>query len=123
MKKIIYSFILFLFIGYAHGQSVDQRLKLRFSDAEITQMMQENLQQYNMLVYAIDHGMYVTAKPSSKSENLDKEIVYDLQSQKNFLELGFEILNRNQYFPISGSDKMLVLKSEWVLLNEMKNKK
>jgi hypothetical protein len=76
-----------------------------------------------MLVHALDNGMYVTSRPAGKSEALDREIVFDLGTPKNFVEMGFEILNRNQYFPITGTDKMLVLKSEWVLLNELKNKK
>ena len=45
----------------------------------------------------------------------------DIKPENNptFDDLGLDIINSNQYFKIEGTDKMLVVKSIWVLDNEL----
>jgi hypothetical protein len=76
-----------------------------------------------MLVYALDHAYYITVRPSGKTEGIEQERALVIGNDSNFISLGLDILNRNQYIPLSGTDKMLVVKSEWVLMNELKTKK
>ena len=40
----------------------------------------------------------------------------------NFIDLGLEIQGQNQYFQISGDDRLLVIKSKVVLNYEMQKK-
>ena len=86
-------------------------------------MQKENPEQLRMLNYALDNAFYVIDFPKEKKNELQKTITYDLKKKASFIELGLTIQKENQYFKINGSDKVLVLKSEWLLLNELNTKK
>ena len=78
---------------------------------------------YTMYVYAIDHACYVTDLPSGKLSDLNGTIEVDMNKPLNFIELGLDIKTSNQYLKITGTDKMLVVKSVYVLENELQTKK
>ncbi len=109
--------------GRLSAQNIDSRLLQRYSETDLAVLRNETPEKYNLLVYALDHALYTTALPSGKIEGLDTPRSLQYGETTNFLDLGLEILTRNQYIPLLGTDKMLVVKSEWVLLNEMKTKK
>jgi hypothetical protein len=123
---MIKPFILLLTLscfGTLVAQSIDNRLLQRYSEAELVLIKNDNPEKYAMLEYALDHAYYITARPSGKTEGIEEERTIVISENTNFISLGLDILNRNQYIPISGTDKMLVVKSEWVLMNELKTKK
>lgn len=99
------------------GQSADQRLFDHFSEEELSTLMKDNPSEIRILNYALDNGLYVTDHASSKA--IVPSIEVDPDNLPNFLELGLMISDQNQYFNIKGQDKMLVLKSRWVLNNEL----
>lgn len=101
------------------AQDADPRLSSRYSKEELLQMMEKDPQQYKLLVYACDHACYITDLPNGKSSELSGTLNVDLSKPLDFIALGLEIKNVNQYFRINGTDKMLVVKSEWVLNNEL----
>ena len=76
-----------------------------------------------MYVYAVDKACYVSDLPKGKEAKLDGAINVDISKPLNFIDLGLDIKSVNQYFKINGTDKMLVVKSEFVLNNELKNNK
>ena len=86
-------------------------------------MIQDNPAQYNVLVYALDHACYVIDKPVEKDLSGFTTIPVDVSKPINFLDLGLEIKDQNQYFLIQGTSKMLVVKSNWVLNHELTTKK
>ena len=123
MLKPLYLLFALSCFGTVAAQSIDNRLLERYSEAELVVIKNENPEKYSILVYALDHAFYVTTRPAGKTEGVEEERAMDLSEGSNYIDLGLEILNRNQYIPLSGTDKMLVVKSEWVLNNELKTKK
>lgn len=99
------------------------RLTEKYSEVEINQMKIDNPAYYNMLVYALDNACYVTDLPKGKSDAVTGTVSMDPNKAYTFAELGLEIKRENQYLKIEGTSKMLVVKSEWVLNNELSNKK
>jgi hypothetical protein len=123
MLKLLFIAIACSMFGRLSAQNIDSRLLQRYSETDLAVLRNETPEKYNLLVYALDHALYTTALPSGKIEGLDTPRSLRYGETTNFLDLGLEILTRNQYIPLLGTDKMLVVKSEWVLLNEMKTKK
>ena len=73
-----------------------------------------------LLEYALTNGFYITTLPSKESTYIKKLNV--TTEIKKYTDIGLRIENQNQYFNIVGTDKMLVVKSKYVLQNELKNK-
>ena len=98
--------------------SVDSRLMERYSKSEIKDMKKDDPDQLAMLTYALDHAIYITDYPKGKNVNFE---TIQLVSEENltFVALDLEIKSENQYFQIEGQDKLLVVKSSWVLNHEM----
>ena len=93
------------------------------SKKEINQMLQVDPGQYQFLVYALDNACYTIDQPKGKDLSEFTEISLDVKSPLNFLDLGLEIKDQNQYFIIKGTNKLLVVKSNWVINHELKSKK
>lgn len=104
------------------AQQIDKRLEKRYSTQELTTMQNENPSHYKMLVYALDNACYTSEYPKEKASTLTQSIVLDPNKPLNFIELGLEIKKENQYIKIEGTSKILVVKSEWVLNNELSKK-
>ena len=75
----------------------------------------------SLLNYALNHAVYTTLLPNKNAEQLKTLKVSP--SIVRFTDAALRIENQNQYFIIEGTDKMLVIKSKYVLQNELKNKK
>jgi len=78
-------------------------------------------EELKLLNYALENAVYITEIPSKNAIEL-KTISVPLTMVK-FTDAGLKIENQNQYFKIEGKDKMLVVKSIYVLQNELKTKK
>ncbi len=102
---------------------VDQRLEKKYSKKEINQMIKDDPGHYHFLVYALDNACYTIDQPKGKDLSEFTEISLDLKSPLNFLDFGLEIKDQNQYFIIKGTNKLLVVKSNWVINHELKSKK
>ena len=107
-----------LFGSAVFSQDLDARLLERYSEKELTEMKSESPQDYRLLVYALDNAItyanYDAAKGNFETINADEN--------STFLSLGLEIKDQNQYFKLAGEDKLLVVKSKWVLTHEMEKK-
>ena len=119
----IASFLCFIIISMssAFAQEIDDRLLSKYSERELKKMIETDSDQYNLLDYALDNALYVANYDSSKGGNFET-ILVDANDLPTFIELGLEITDRNQYFRISGEDKLLVVKSAVILNYEMKKK-
>ncbi len=78
-------------------------------------------EELKLLNYALENAVYITGIPSKNAMEL-KTISVPLTIVK-FTDAGLKIENQNQYFKIEGTDKMMVVKSNYVLHNELKTKK
>ncbi len=123
MMKQILLFTLFLSASsLAFSQEIDARLSKRYSPTELADLKQNNPSKLTLLNYALDHACYITDVPKGKESGLNGVIEMNVNEPIDFMALGLEIQKTNQYLRIAGTDKVLVVKSEWVLTNEMQNK-
>lgn len=122
MKKLLLVTLVFFLGTTVFSQSTTAKLEKKYGKASLNEMISKNPERYKMLLYALDNACYVTGKPVGKDLSL-QTITCDPNQALNFIDLGLDIINQNQYFLIEGTDKMLVVKSEWVLTNEMTTKK
>lgn len=116
MKLLLSAAFLTLSIGFVSAQNYDSRLLKKFSQSELTAMEQNDPKSLHRYEYALDHAIYVTDLPQGKDAELPSIALQG--DNQNFADLGLDIINTNQYFKIEGTDKMLVVKSIWVLDNE-----
>lgn len=120
MKTVLILSLTFLFVGSSFSQKMDDRFLTKYSLEEIKSIKEKTPEVFNLLTYALDNAMYITGFPSEK--NLELTSIEMPVKGATFLDLGLEILQENQYFKIQGTEKMLVMKSEWVLNHELKTK-
>ena len=127
MKNLLISFFLLSFFQVTYSQNIDSRLLKNYSEAYLSELIANDSQEYNLLVYAIDNACYLTQVPGSKSSEFTKTIAWTLDSTPSFLDLnlkyGIVLENFNQYIQLEGTDQMLVVKSRIVLKNELNTKK
>lgn len=123
MKQVIIFTLTLLVNSFAFSQDVDTRLLKKYAQEELVTMKDQNPTHYKMLVYALDNACYITDLPNVKSDAVSGSIDLDISKSYTFLDLGLEIKKENQYIRITGTNKMLVVKSEWVLNNELTTKK
>jgi len=113
------SFLLF-FGAVSFSQQIDERLLEKYTATELNLMIENSPNDYALLNYALDNAMYVAEGSNPKAVGL--ETINAPSEGSTFLDLGLEIKEENQYFKISGEDKILVVKSKWVLNHEMQKK-
>lgn len=123
MNTLIILLFSIVISSVSFSQDFDKRLEKAYTSSQLKTMKQENPLQFNMLNYALDNALYLIDMPKEKMSEFQKTITYDLKKKATFLELGLSIQKENQYFKINGTDKVLVVKSEWVLLNELNSRK
>lgn len=121
MKKKLFSLLLFfLTVQLAQAQKFNSNLLKSYSKSELTKIEQEKPNQIKVLEYALVNACYYLEKPTGK--NVDYPIVDTKNDSKNYTDLGLKITDKTQYFISKNSDKLLVVKSLYVLELEMKNK-
>jgi Na+/H+ antiporter NhaC len=117
MSKI---FILFTFLSLyfvSNAQKHNRELLKIYSKTELSNLDIETLK---ILEYGITNAVYLTTIPSGKEIDLPK--INIISNSLKFTDLGLKILNQNQYFIVHGTNNMLVIKSLYVLKNELENK-
>ena len=120
--KLLSSLIVFLLISSVtwSQEKVDKRLLSRYSVDELRAIETNNPNELKIMIYALDNGMYL-ANYSQQKGGVFKEIDAPKKNQ-TYVDLNFDIQDQNQYFKIKGEDKLLVVKSKGVLMNELKIK-
>ncbi len=124
MKKILFLLFSIFFVGqicFSQETELNSELLSVYSETELNQIISEKPEQYQILIYAIDNGVYLADFPKGKKERVEQKIEVP-SGDFNFLDLGLKIKEKNQYFMVIGSDKILVVKSFFVLEQELKSK-
>lgn len=116
MKKTIFSLIVFLSAGLAYGQDLSK-------DASKPATEQAPVVSKEMEAYAVKNGSYIIARPEGKKVVPAGEVTLEKAKLVDPKAIGVKIINKTQYFTITGTNDLLVVKSSWVLENEMKNSK
>lgn len=120
-QKLLYViFSLFVTIGYS--QQADYKLLKVYSQQEIAEIKQKDISLYNALIYGVDNATYISDWPTGKDIS-DWPSISLKNNDYSFATVGVKIIeDKNQYFKIDGTKKILVVKSALVLKNELNNK-
>ncbi|GAB5416390.1 MAG: hypothetical protein Crog4KO_10240 [Crocinitomicaceae bacterium] len=116
MKTLIILGILLLPVGLL-AQDYDQRLLLSYDASTLNNLEINDPHKLELLTYALENGMYVTENASEKGLQLTEIEVPE--NADSFTDLKLQITDQNQYFKVKGKDTILVVKSFWVLNNEL----
>jgi len=119
MKVLAILAILLLPAGLM-AQNYDQRLLSSYDAAALNQIEKEDPYTLELLTYALENGMYITENGNGKGTQLTEIEVPE--NATSFVDLKLQITDQNQYFKVKGEDRILVVKSFWVLNNELENK-
>ena len=102
------------FSAFTMAQDVDQRLLVKYSKAELMDMKKSSNDNYELLVYSLDHAMSITNYSSEKGGS--QGVVEKPDLSKTYLELGYELKeSENQIFQIGNTDKAVLILSRKVL--------
>jgi hypothetical protein len=108
----------FTFLSIA--QDVNSKLLIKYSKSELQQMKKQNKFEYDLLVYSLDHAMYITNYSEEKGEN---DGVVDMPDENlTYLELGYNLNEiENQFYKIKNTNKGLMILSRKALELQMKS--
>lgn len=105
------------------SQEFDNRLLKSYSESELQTIKSESPELIKVLNYALDNACYFSQINEGKDYSDLPSISLKSTSQLPGIdELGLKIEKQNQYYRIEGTDKLLFVKSEWVIQHELKNK-
>ena len=125
MRKIISitSFCLVLMCTnslFAQKQTAQEKELLKvYAKSELSELKKDG-DKYAVLCYAIDHAIYMIDAPKDKDVSAFPEIVINKDELPTFTDLTIKISDRSQYFRVAGQNKLLIVKSMYVLQLEMK---
>jgi len=120
MKFLTLLGLLLLSSSAVLAQDFDQRLLASYDAATLSDLESNDPQKLELLTYAIENGMYVTENVGSKGTQLTE--IELPENAVSYLDLHLKITDQNQYFKVRGENKILVVKSFWVLNNELETK-
>lgn len=123
MKKItLLVSAIFVFSAFSFAQT-----EIRETAKEVQTMEQiaanSPAEHAKLLKFAETHGSTIMDFPKGKEAKLDGEVTMEQAKLIDPIKMGLSILTANQYFRISGTEKMLMVKSVFILQQEMKTTK
>lgn len=116
MKKILLSVFVFFAAILSYGQTLTKEPNKKTTE-------QGPVVSKEMEMYAAKNGTYIVARPKGKELSPDGEITLERAKLVDPAAMGIKITDKTQYFTIAGTNDLLVVKSAWVLDNEMKTSK
>ncbi|PHR50032.1 MAG: hypothetical protein COA32_02550 [Fluviicola sp.] len=108
------SFLLIAIISIASfgfsQSSHDDRLLEKYSEKELTELKTEQPEEYQVLVNALERGIFIGEIPTQKGKDVqfDGELDIDPSGDHTFISLGIELKETNyQYFKIKGTNMLV----------------
>ena len=117
-KKLLLAFSMGISV-ICYSQTDNSSLSNSYSAQELVDYKANEPAKYELLLYAIDHATYLSDYDENKHSAL-KRIDTSIPNPR-FTDLAVKIEKVNQYFYAPKLNKVVVVKSEWVLRHEMKN--
>ncbi len=119
--NFLLSFIL-IFCSCFHAFSQSALLD-SYTQSELNELKQVNIADYELLSYAIENALEFGEYFESKHSNLE-HVNNDISPETaSFTDFRFKIKNQNQYYVWENQQKIIIVKSFWVLRNEQKIKR
>ncbi len=117
--KLYFLYFLVFFSGYIFGQNIDNELLKVYSKKELSSLTKEDRK---VLEYAMKNAIYYVNTNEKQEISELKQIKINTQLS-NFIDYKLKLKDKNQYFVDKSIGKMMVVKSWYVLRNELKNSK
>ena len=103
IKSLLFFTALFI-AGISFSQSThDSRLLEKYSEEQLTELKVESPEEYQVLVNALERGIFIGEIPAQKGKDVqfDGELDVDPEGEHTFISLGIELKdNEYQYFKI-----------------------
>ena len=110
MKSLLFAVTL-LIASFSFSQSShDVRLLEKYSEVELTEIKNSQPEEYQILVNALDKGIFIGEIPNQKGKDVqfDGELDIDPSEDHTFISLGIELKENNyQYYKITGTNMMV----------------
>ena len=117
--KLLFSLALFFcFSLNGLAQDISSKLLHSYSQQELNIIEENNQNQYLLLEYALENAIYTASYDSEKHSGLHVIQLKTESESPSFTDFGVKITETNQYFYWESRDKVLVVKSFWVLNHE-----
>lgn len=125
MKKLL------LFVGFSlislAGMSQERSYSKALTDHfEVSELDAQSDEEIAYLEYTANNAFVISEFPKEKADNTQRysTIELDLEKVNDFYDLDIEMKENDfQYFRISGTDKMLIIKSKSIVKREFEAKK
>jgi hypothetical protein len=104
---------------FAQKQTSQEKELLKVYDKSELNNFKKDSDQFAVLCYAIDHATYMIDAPKDKDVSAFPEIAIKMGQAPMFTDLNIKISDRSQYFRVVGQNKLLIVKSMYVLQLEM----
>ena len=106
-------------IVLAQKQTTQEKELLKVYDKNELNNFKKDSDQFAVLCYAVDHATYMIDAPKDKDVSAFPEITIKMDEAPMFTDLNIKISDRSQYFRVAGQNKLLIVKSMYVLQLEM----
>ena len=114
--------VILIFCSCFHAFSQSNLLN-SYTQSELNELKQVNIAKYELLSYAIENALEFGEYYDSKHADLE-HVHSDVSPQAiSFTDFGFKINDQNQYYFWEDQQKIIIVKSLWVLRNEQKIKR
>ena len=118
MQKLFSIFLFLILTTLGYSQNSEKLLLNSYSKQELELIKTTEPEKYDLLLFAIDHGTYLGIFDSEKHSQLKLKELPDLTEKPIFTDIQVKIMPYNQYFYAPKMNKIVIVKSEWVLKNE-----
>ena len=109
--------VILIFCSCFHAFSQSALLD-SYTQSELDELKQVNIADYELLSYAIENALEFGEYFDSKHSNLE-HVNNDISPEiVSFTDFGFKIKDQNQYYFWEDQQKIIIVKSFWVLRNE-----
>lgn len=98
--------------------SHDSRLLERYSEEELTELKNSEPEEYQVLVNALERGIFIGEIPTHKGKDIqfDGELDIDPNKEHTFISLDIDLKdNKYQYFKVTGTNMMVGVRPKSVL--------
>jgi len=103
------------------AQSSDELLLKSYTQDELSIIKNSDNEKYELLLNSIDKALVLMDCPKDKASKFNGEITLP-NGPYTFVDLGLKISDTNQYFKVTGTNKMLMVKSFYILKSERNEK-
>lgn len=138
IKKILILFAVVFVANSLIAQDYNEKLLVKYSDAELQEMRTADLQQYELLNFFVTEGFRIIDMPGKPIEYIElakidpvtKSVQYDYQitmaDLENFNPLEYNCMfdgQRTLYYKVGNTGKLIIVEDYFRMKNKIENKK